>query len=81
MMSADTHKILVVDEIHAGVNFRRGGVADMSVGEDFVVGPWQDGNLQAWDKGVNKETFQESAEEYYMVTKKYTEESKNGNHK
>lgn len=71
MFSSDNHRITVVDNIDPNSNFRYGGVDDMSIEDDFIVGPWRSGLEQNWIDEVKEEEIQESLEEYYLVTKKY----------
>lgn len=71
MISSDNHRIKVVDNIDPNSNFRYGGVDDMSIEDDFIVGPWKSGLEKNWIEEVNEEKIQESLEEYYLVTKKY----------
>lgn len=70
MVSADSHKIAVVDEIRAYTSLRHGGVDDMGIGEDFVVGPWQEVKTEDREAETKEAALQESLEEYYLVTKK-----------
>jgi hypothetical protein len=70
MVSSDNHRITVVDNIDPNSNFRYGGVDDMSIEDDFIIGPWIAPGKK-WIDEVNEELIQESLEEYYLVTKKY----------
>jgi hypothetical protein len=70
MFSSDKHRITVVDNIDPNTNFRYGGVDDMSLEYDFIVGPWETVPNKSWLNEVEKETIQESLEEYYLITKK-----------
>lgn len=71
MFSSDKHRITVVDNIDPNTNFRYGGVDDMSIEYDFIIGPWETGPNKNWLNEIEKETIQESLEEYYLITKKY----------
>ena len=70
MVSADHHKISIIEEIHPRTSFRHGGVADMSIGEDFVIGPWQEEAAKDAAAYAPQEQLQESQEAHYLVTKK-----------
>ncbi|OJW72270.1 MAG: hypothetical protein BGO68_06025 [Candidatus Amoebophilus sp. 36-38] len=71
MISSDNHRITVVDDIDPNSNFRYGGVDDMSIEDDFIIGPWLSTPEKNWIDEVQEEIIQESLEEYYLVTKKY----------
>ena len=73
MVSADKHKIVAIDETLLQTSLRRGGVDDMGIGEDFIIGPWQEGKIKAEEANFKQEeeVVQESLEEYYLVTKKH----------
>jgi hypothetical protein len=71
MFSSDNHRITVVDNIDPNSNLRYGGMDDMSIEDDFIVGPWKSTSEQKWTEEVKEEETQESLEEYYLVTKKY----------
>ena len=71
MFSSDNHRITVVDNIDPNSTLRYGGVDDMSVEDDFIIGPWKSNSEQKWIEEVQEEEIQESLEEYYLVTKKY----------
>jgi len=71
MVSSENHRISVVDTIESTANFRYGGVNDMCVEDDFIIGPWRSTPERNWADEVKEDTIQESLEEYYLVTKKY----------
>ena len=78
IVSADRHKISAVDTINTCKNIREGGVADMSIGEDFVVGPWQTEGVKNRDTEDKEAAPHESLEEYYLVTKKKIKRTAHG---
>ena len=77
MVSADTHQIDVVDELQTNAGLRQGGVADMRIGGDFVIGPWREAILEP-QQAAPKALIKESLEEYYLVTKKNIKNIVNG---
>ncbi|MEL6412777.1 MAG: hypothetical protein AAFQ08_01490, partial [Bacteroidota bacterium] len=78
MVSAQHHTISIVDEIQARTSFRRGGIADMRISEDFVIGPWKEVDNKAWEEPREVLTLQESLEAHYLVTKKQLKQTQHG---
>ena len=71
MVSSETHRITLVDSIDPNSNLRYGGMNDMSIEDDFIIGPWRSSLERDWSEEVKEELIQESLEEYYLVTKKH----------
>ena len=70
IVSADKHKITAVDELRTYTSLQQGGVDGMSIGRDFVIGPWRAAEAEPQKTEIKKSTLKESLEEYYLVTKK-----------
>ncbi|MBX9890386.1 MAG: baseplate J/gp47 family protein [Amoebophilaceae bacterium] len=79
MVSAKSHTISAVDKFDTNVKFRYGGLGDMAIGEDLIIGPWEEKLEQPTLAYLDKDVLIPSTEEHYLITKKYIQVG-HGNH-
>jgi len=71
MVSATLHTISAVDKFDNNVKFRYGGLGDMAIGEDFIIGPWEETVKPVPIIGEDQDVLIPSTEEHYLITKKH----------
>ena len=72
MVAAKHHKIAAVNNFDTTSQLRHGGLGDMAIGEDFLIGPWDGFTKEEYNDTLdNRETkLVESLEDHYLLTKK-----------
>ncbi|MDD9139789.1 MAG: baseplate J/gp47 family protein [Candidatus Cardinium sp.] len=73
MISAKNHKIESVDTFEGMAQLRHGSLGDMAIGEDFIIGPFDNTNTQLEESGAHQDPdiLIPSLEEHYLVTQKH----------